>query len=163
MKILFLDIDGVMNSQQSCMYWHQKKKNTPDGEWNPLKGEFCPIAVSNLNFLLSEIPELQIVISSSWRLGRTLQDLKNIFEGEGIDPIKIINKTPHHGFGSIRGTEIQEFMVNNGLEFENIVILDDDSDMGALELRLVKTDNRIGFCWNDIWKIKDKLKGKNNG
>lgn len=152
MKILFLDIDGVMNSAQSCIYWNRKKKNHPDGEWNPMRGEFCPIAISNLNYLLEKIPDLQIVISSTWRIGRSIQQLKDIFKSQEIDPARVINKTPCDK-RQPRGLDIQEFMDQNGLTPENIAILDDDSDMLHLMPRFIKTNNWNGLQWQELVEV----------
>lgn len=52
MKALFLDVDGVLND-------HRKWPN-----------KFAPILiehVEHLNFILEQVPDLQIVLSSAWR------------------------------------------------------------------------------------------------
>jgi hypothetical protein len=57
MKILFLDIDGVLNSKNFWIECDLKKiKNV----------YFDPILVKKINFILDEIPDLKIVVSSLW-------------------------------------------------------------------------------------------------
>ena len=76
MKIIFLDIDGVLNSEK----WYIEifdKNLYPNLENYPLC-EFDPLAIEQLN-LLTDKTNAKIVISSTWRMGRTIDELKNIF------------------------------------------------------------------------------------
>lgn len=60
MKVLFLDIDGVLNRCQ--MY-----ENMHFG--------IVPECVENLNLILKSVPDLQIVISSAWRYAMLNKDM----------------------------------------------------------------------------------------
>lgn len=141
MRILFLDIDGVLNSTQA------KRRGTCDFHCT-----FCPIAVKNLNQLLSDLPDLNIVISSSWRFGHDLDrvnpttgrpSLKSIFKDNGIDAERIIDYTPMRFSERPRGYEIQEWL--DGHLVTKFAIVDDNSDMVHLAPFLVKTSIELGL------------------
>ena len=59
MKILFLDIDGVLNSTR---YWDDRNRNLPLGK----AGALDPVAVERLNAIVDATGCL-VVLSSSWR------------------------------------------------------------------------------------------------
>lgn len=96
MKLIFLDIDGVLVTSRHMV---QSKKY--------FGHEFDPECVRNLQEVL-EITEAKIVVSSSWREGRTLKQLQSIFEINGIK--NVIGMTPIIE-GAIRGKEIMEFLI----------------------------------------------------
>jgi hypothetical protein len=104
--------------------------------------EFDPECVRNLKEIL-ERTTADIVVSSSWRDGRTLKQLQSIFELNGIT--RIIGMTPIIE-GAIRGREIQEYIdTNEKSEIEQFVILDDEEEMGDLREYLIETDFRTGL------------------
>lgn len=124
-RILFLDIDGVLNSEA----WYRSRS---DGTWSEER-EFDPEAV----FLLRAIVALtgcDIVISSSWRIGRNLAELQNLLPG-----LPLIDKTPVMTTGHTRGEEIKVWLQNHA-PAARYAIVDDDSDFYETQ-PLVKT------CW----------------
>ena len=149
MRVLFLDIDGVLNSKQSFIYTNREwcKKNKPFLKGDKIhKLEFCPIACSNLNYILESIPDLKIVISSGWRIGRELKHLKRILKtyGKIYYTDKVIDKTPFISSDN-RGEEIAEWLKGHP-EVKKFGILDDTpSNMGELLPFLFKTDFNIGL------------------
>ena len=158
MKIIFLDIDGVLNSEK--WYIERFDKNLyPNLENYPLC-EFDPLAIEQLN-LLTDKTNAKIVISSTWRMGRTIDELKKLFEEVGIKG-EIIGITPHltfnDGYGVERGNEINILIDLNcirwwdkifdekekNITLESYVILDDDPDM-----LLEQKDNFVRTSWRD--------------
>ena len=158
MKIIFLDIDGVLNSEK----WYKErfdKKLYPNLEGYPLC-EFDPLTIEQLN-LLTDKTNAKIVISSTWRMGRTIDELKKLFEEVGIKG-EIIGVTPHltfsDGHGVDRGNEIKRWIDLNCIRWwdkmlsqkekditlESYVILDDDPDM-----LLEQKDNFVRTSWRD--------------
>jgi hypothetical protein len=129
MKLIFLDIDGVMNHRK-----HFVRSRLHDGQ------EFCPIAVRNLREILKRTGA-KIVVSSTWRkMGLT--KIKELFRNydmqqyiHGITPV--IEDV-------IRGKEIQQYLIGLS-DVESYVILDDDDDMGDLLPRLVHTSQLDGL------------------
>lgn len=137
---------------------------------------FCPIACSNIQYLLDIIPDLRIVVSSTWR-NRGLDECKDILRCNGIDPTRVIGLTPGHhedivgnhiqGIDVVmgRGHQIQAWLnFHHGIveslkdslrpiqPVESFVIIDDDSDMFHLSNRLVKTRNNEGFMFRHVKK-----------
>lgn len=150
MKVIFLDIDGVLNTVQSEIYWGSKQEN------HYLL--FCPITILNLNRILKEVPDVKIVISSSWRVGSTIKELKEIFSKNLIDESFIIDKTPFLGYDVDRGIEINQWLSKNSVE--SFVIIDDDDDMCDLSFHLFKTNPYEGLMWRCSSDIIEYL---NNG
>jgi hypothetical protein len=166
MKVLFLDIDGVLNSER--WYTHRQKTVSMDevSEKYPFY-EIDPESVKWLNYV-TDTTGAKIVCSSTWRLGRSVAALAERFKSVGITG-EIIDSTVHFGgFKNVsytipRGCEIeywldqkkfqrinwskekqQEYLDKS--EVKNYVIIDDDSDMlyGQRE-HFVKTPRDVGF------------------
>lgn len=167
MKILFLDFDGVLNSHQSETFWHNKRdqqkwENEMYSSWQGslkeyLALEFCPIAVSNLEELMRRVPELKIVVSSTWRYGETVESLKVMFEPFKLISNAIIDVTPNV-CPSPRGNEIQAWLDKHP-EIDKFVIVDDDRDMVHLIDKLVHTSPIHGFLYGDMLKAVGILNG----
>ena len=152
MKIIFLDIDGVLN----CENWYKKRfiqEIDRNMDSYPLC-EFYPLAVDQLN-VLTKKTNAEIVVSSTWRIGRTVAELNSIFKQVGIEK-DILDFTPSLR-GMPRGVEIKKwidtyciqdtdrlFNKKGGIKLESYVILDDDSDM-----LLEQKDNFIKTSWQD--------------
>lgn len=130
MKILFLDIDGVLNNF--------KERNF--GE------KFSPAACGNLKDLLNRVPDLKIVISSAWRIWG-LEYMKKVLENNGIPSSRIIDVTGREV--GIRGHQIQCWLDKNP-EVTAFAILDDETDMGNLMDKLVKTSSYIGLTSKEV-------------
>lgn len=167
MKILFLDIDGVLNSHQSMTFWYKhrdmnKWQNELYGEWKGtlaqyLALDFDPIALSNLEELLKRVPDLKIVVSSTWRLGRSIDELREIFLPFRTISRAIISKTGRD-YDRIRGNEIQEWLDKHP-EIEKYAIVDDDSDMlDSQKPYFVQTNNYNGLQFTDMLKLAEILK-----
>lgn len=166
MKVLFLDFDGVLNSHQSATFWHNKRdqakwENELYKEWQGslkeyLAQEFCPIALSNVEELVRRIPDLKIVVSSTWRLGETVETLKKILHPAKLVSDAIIDVTPYIGFSKPRGQEIQLWLDKHP-DVTNFVIVDDDGDMEHLMSWLILIDAEHGFQYKDMLAAQKML------
>ena len=60
---MFLDIDGVLNtiSYSDYLIEHNEDEVDKDG------AIFAPEAVSNLAYIINKVPDVKIIISSTWR------------------------------------------------------------------------------------------------
>lgn len=132
LRIVFLDFDGVLNSTR--FYKHR-----PSHEF-----KLDRVAVRRLNRLL-DASGAKVVVSSTWRMGRSIVELQRVldsygFTGEVIGRTKVLS--------TYRGYEIRQWMVDTRLaiDIESFVILDDDSDMVDLLDRLVQTTHMHGLC-----------------
>lgn len=110
MKVIFLDIDGVLNV-------HMQKHD----EYGAV---FHPQFVENLKTIIDKTGA-KIVISSSWRHDG-LDRMKAMWKDRNL-PGEVIDITPYFNHYSIRGLEIDKW--NQEYKPENYVIIDDDSDM----------------------------------
>jgi len=149
-KILFLDIDGVLNSEQSAIYHHERHMaNGGFHKW-AVDGA-CPIAASNLRSLIKEFPDLRIVVSSTWRYGQTVKQLREtLWTYAKLPRYTIIDKTPSFKEGP-RGDEIAAWLKENPTK--KFVILDDDSDMSVVQDHLVWTSWREGLMRKHVITI----------
>lgn len=123
MKVIFLDFDGVLNSEASFRMEIRRKNSR-------VSDSLSAVACSNLQYILDQDSDIKIVISSTWRKIHTLVELGNILESYGVKA-KIIGKTPVT-FDGNRGREITSWLEGNP-NVTKFVILDDDSDAGSVK------------------------------
>jgi len=133
MKVIFLDVDGVLN--YSKCWERPEHKNNGTFVWD----KDC---ISQLNRIIKETGA-KIVVSSTWRNSKEHYNaVLNEMNIEG----EFIGKTPKyvpvdHPDGSQRGDEIQAWMDSQEIEpIEKFVILDDDADMRHLIDHLIQSD-----------------------
>lgn len=122
MKVLFLDFDGVLNSEASFRMEIRRKNNRVSDTLNP-------VACANLQYILEQDRDVKIVISSTWRKIHTMVELQNILNGYGVEAARVIGKTPSV-FSGHRGQEIKLWLGEN-TNVTTYVILDDDGDAGT--------------------------------
>lgn len=157
MKVIFLDVDGVLNSDETCFYFRLNNINM-NGYGGFFKEEDEPInanvcwgqeLVDNLRDIV-EATGAEIVISSTWRITHSVSAFIKMFEVYGWNNAPVIDKTIR--LHKQRGYEIQDYLKNNP-NIEKYVILDDSSDMLEEQLiNFVKTDAKRGLSTKD----KDK-------
>jgi Swiss Army Knife RNA repair-like protein len=120
MKVLFLDVDGVLNSAE----WFQEDRRR-DGDYLGLRS-VNPAAVKMINYVLRTTGAM-LVLSSTWRL---VDDYVQTLKDFGLP---IVAKTPvlH---SSNRGEEIRAWLdTHPGVT--HFAIIDDDADAGDCGLR----------------------------
>lgn len=140
MKVLFLDVDGVLNN------YHMRNF----GE------AFSQPSCDALNTILERVPDLKIVISSAWRIwGREYMQKILVKNGVSLSQGKVIDITGQEQ--GIRGYQIQCWLDRNP-GVTKFAILDDETDMGPLLDRLVKTNGYVGLTSAEADKVVDLLK-----
>lgn len=139
MKIIFLDIDGVLNNMESLRF-PRTRITTSKHSYSTAH----PTCIKALNHLTAET-DARLVISSTWR-GLGLKNLRLLFQEWGIRG-SVIGLTPDLGFVD-RGIEIEAWLENNQPN-DAYVILDDGDDMASLKQFLVQTDYEVGLTHND--------------
>ena len=149
MDVLFLDYDGVMNSLQSRQYYNSR------GHGGKGFDQFCPICVSNLNYLFQNLPSnVRIICSATRRILMDLPAMREYLRSQGFKFEKrLIGFTPV--LDRKRGNEIQTWLDNwKGDPIGTFVILDDEVfDMEHLRNRVVKTEMSHGFMWDDMMNV----------
>lgn len=215
MKVIFLDVDGVLNSEQFARLRNRRpylreRFGRPLAaiirtilSWLPGKLDdsnwwsrfylfnltdhcnFCTIACANLEYVLEEVPDAYIVVSSVWR-SWGMEYLKKILARNGIDPSRVKGRTgswervpseAELGRKAERGDQISAWLsfhedrvkgiplpadckARDELSAEPIthfVVIDDDSDMTTVMDHFVKTDSRLGLTLYDADKARNML------
>ena len=137
-KVLFLDIDGVVNSRATTSF----------------RNNLYPID-PHMAFMVGKIQldtDCEVVLSSSWR-----------HHPDGIKAVeqsivKIVDKTPMITSG-VRGHEIQAWLDQHP-EVTRYAILDDDSDMLKNQLpNFFKTTFQNGLTEDIAKAVTEHLRG----
>lgn len=181
-KLIFLDIDGVLNSEQYTNWCY-----TAEGK-EYLKNGGDLFVDKNAVKLIEELCRdygVKLVISSSWRVltvEATKQEFNNYKDLKCLSKY-IVGITPkYYDNESIRGNEINDFLThmrNTNMrtydmlydrkyfdydedEYDNFsvgyCIIDDDDDMMDYQKdNFIKIDNYTGITESDIEKIKQIL------
>ena len=165
MQVIFLDVDGVLNSEaylrkleaQHRALGHEelaRPKRETTCDCFKLHHQIDRDAVARVNQIVAATAA-KIVISSSWRKLFDLPELERILVEHGL-VAEIIGVTPEgHDepemadiFGMLtrifRGHEI-DFWLRKHPEVDRFVILDDGGDMVMHKNRLVQTDCEEGL------------------
>lgn len=145
LRVLFLDIDGVLNSNQYLLNNPGAfDRGTPQG-YLPM---FDDAACARLEVVL-RVTGAKIVISSSWRYGHTIEQMREYLAAKGVTA-EVIDFTPSghisdlSGDASIetkmtcRGHEISAW-IDAHPELDSYVVVDDNSDMDGVRERFVQT------------------------
>ena len=155
MKILFLDIDGVLNSTDNMAamseLWRINKDDKSEDNYGRLGGERC---VRWLKFIIAKT-DCKIVLSSTWRRSgfsviQTMWQMREL-PGEVIDitPTSVsqetINLYATNSNEADRGYEIQEWIDIH--KPDKYCIVDDDSDMLPHQ-NFVQTNSKIGLDYS---------------
>ena len=135
MKILFLDIDGVLNSRA-----YDRKRN-----WN----EQTDIDETRLPLIkeIIDATDANIVLSSTWRKHWNKDSNRCDVDGRYINRtfakfgLSIYDKTPDLGVTALRREEISKWLKETEQDIESFVIIDDYRvRLGNLSEHFVKTD-----------------------
>lgn len=167
MKVIFLDIDGVLNSE---LFYRDKHNTTKKPKRASTKSRedyqldnLDPNCISYLNDLIDKTGA-KIVISSTWRMGNELDYLTDLlakrgFKGEVIDYTPILSHK-----GMVRGNEIHSWIEDNceklcgsrlSADFREYVIFDDDSDMLYWQRNnFIHVDRWCGLTPNHCYKAQ---------
>lgn len=143
--VLFLDVDGVLNSEEWMRAGHMRSIDAD---------AFAPHLCARLDRVVVA-SGCDVVISSSWRIGHTLHELRGFLRTRGapVAASRVIGVTPAwrmaagHGIVGAydrRGGEIQAWLDDHP-RHGPVAIVDDSDDMGHLAHRLVLTSWQRGI------------------
>lgn len=157
-KVIFLDIDGVLNTK----WWYtQMNRNTPKDKYGYA---FDPKAVANLRRIVEETGA-DIVISSSWKC-MGLSEMEEMWRARCLLG-KIIGLTPNSVSNGlllnadidsielfhIRGEEIKEWLKMHEKQVSNYTIIDDmDNMLPDQQSHFVQTNPEEGITEEDVQK-----------
>ena len=137
-KVLFLDMDGVLNSKQD--------------EYD------VDLRTSKHLELLQKIiltTDAKIVLSSSWRKDIPLLQEVLIPKLKEYN-LKLLDRTPYM-YNLPRGDEIREWIRTTKYGISQFAILDDNDDMMDLSTNLIQTNTNIGLQEEDSIKCINLL------
>ena len=158
MKIIFLDIDGVLNSRVygDSEFYLISTAGLSDAEimLTMHHHHLDPNAIKILNDLVKR-SGAEVVLSSTWRGRYSPEEMTAMLKDRGGE-FEIKFSTPKL-FGKIssrisRGKEIAHYLKMLEVQPESFVILDDHDDMIHLKPFLVQTTMEYGLTTDDIEK-----------
>lgn len=112
MKVLFLDIDGVLNSLRTAVALQQGGRRPKNLD---------PVAVRLVDWVCREAGA-KVVIISAWRLNHSVDQLNRLFRRHGANDIEVVGLTGYSGHG--RGAEISDWLAANP-QVKRYVVVDD--------------------------------------
>ncbi|HTR54752.1 MAG TPA: HAD domain-containing protein [Kofleriaceae bacterium] len=148
MRVLFLDIDGVLNR----VGFHAS-------ESLGLRSWIEPELARRLCEVLQTI-EAGVVLISAWRRDRELEHLREELAAGGVE-CSLLGVTPV--LGTERWREIEAWMREHDVDLQSVVILDDGYDMGPLENRFVRTSPLNGLDEDAARRVLRLFDAKHDG
>jgi HAD domain in Swiss Army Knife RNA repair proteins len=142
-KVIFLDIDGVLNSA-AFMVQMARQGICPDDKIDPK-------AISILNRIIEE-HDACLVISSTWRLFTTIDRLNVLLKSHGLRR-DVFDFTYDYGGSYGRGVEISNWLGSHP-EIDNCVVIDDDT-VDVMDHRRVRTDFANGLQESHIELVRN--------
>lgn len=141
----FLDLDGVINNYASLSY-------------NIHIDQRCVAELNRIMLSLIDKYEVQIIISSAWRVGRDVETIRYALWRSGMTQAGLIvgkTSTEHKGH---RGEQIQEWLDNN--ETDLYIIIDDESfDIYPYQkTNMIKTHMQSGINKQHYNQVHNLLK-----
>lgn len=159
MKVIFLDIDGVLNPTyyMNALHWMHEHSGGKIKMMDQYGQLFFDQNVQALNRVV-ELSGVKIVLSSTWRMAG-LKQMKQMWIDRGL-PGDLIDVTPTETTVVKRGMAEFYDLVSRGMEVEcwlqdhpdveGYVIIDDCRDfLEHQKERFVQTDPMIGFTEED--------------
>lgn len=162
MQPIFLDYDGVLNSHQHfIMRGGRKSRPAPadtleGADFNRQVWDMNAYNVWNLGFILQNVPDARIVLSTSWRNSFEMDTFRRALTHHGADGSRIIDKTPKL---KRRHEEIELWLETcqpKDYGFDSIkkfAVLDDYIVFPTSREEMFKTDQMTGLSYRDACMV----------
>lgn len=187
MKVLFLDLDGVVNSTRYFMANPRMDDDDPSpaevelASTRPAATWHSPVTESHREWVLvndlrhidqASIPYLneivarsgaKVVITSTWRHGYRVEGLQWLLDVKGFKG-EVIGVTPdlagwRTGEILVRGHEVLAWLKATEHHVEAFACLDDDTDSGPVYENWVRTDFNVGVTQENVEECLSLLLG----
>lgn len=169
-KVIFLDIDGVLNSHEWYELYHNSRYDkclNSDGTML-YDRDIDYRSVLLLNEIYKKVPNVGIVITSTWRFD--MEDTVSRLKNQGL-LIPVIGSTEKNNSAGIYGTCPRGLQIKKWIDdtiyatndpLMNYVIFDDDTDM-LYDQRdnFIHTNYEIGLTKDDVEKAISILRPYN--
>jgi len=142
-KILFLDIDGVLNSRQSLLAF-DAKYDSPENEFADIKG-FNPVSMKLLERICNQF-DYSVYVHSSWARKVTASRFEAMFQ---YHECNVSTLAPAQYVGD-RVSRITAGLDRYGPE--EYVILD-DADLSPFGANAIRVDASVGLDWYTYVKV----------
>lgn len=171
-RYLFLDIDGVLNTWRYSDYLTDHNEDITDEDG----AIFDPEAVANLAYIIEKVPDVKIIIFSTWRLNgwdwMNRMWKKRKLPGEifsftpVLDSVSFLNLFSQISSESVypygtRGLEINEWIrlyACSDFQSFKYVIIDDNNDFLAMQREhVINTNSYHGITKEDAEKVIEML------
>ena len=144
--IIFLDFDGVLHPETSY------------------RSKFLLCELPRLEAVLRDFPQAHVVVSSSWRETRSLQDLQGLFSPDVA--MRVVGVTPawrdldYIVYGYHRQAEIEAWLKINRSPWDKFVVLDDRAWLfSPFYAPLVTCDPATGMDDQVEQRLRERLNG----
>ena len=149
--IVFLDIDGVLNSER----WYaqaasrkEERNSQSSSHRSLLERSIDPACIQRLNRLLQRTGAV-VIVSSSWRKKHQLSEIVSIIEARGFCG-EVIGVTPSDDGMQSRGEEITSWLKKNVPRGVAYVAVDDEVETGLPTEVVVVTSKDTGLTDEDV-------------
>lgn len=165
-KFIFLNFNGVLNSEN----YQARLQAVGKPGWDDYGMLFDPSAVANLKHILDAVPDVRVVVESSWK-ANGLDELRLMWAERGL-PGTLYDVTPTHFCeelltmdlsapesirkieGLSKGKEIRAWLQRHAGPDCRHVIIDDMAEFdGHLRDHTVHTDPRVGITESDAMAV----------
>jgi hypothetical protein len=134
--VVFLDFDGVLNGEG---FVRQQRNHDQGGH-----RLFDPLNLAALDRLCEQLPVAAIVVTSTWRIGRSVVELRRMLASEGFERADLIlDVTPDLGAGlRSRANEIASWIAEHRHPIRPVIL--DDCELG-IRSNFFRTDPWTGL------------------
>ena len=164
MRVVFLDVDGVINSypyRKANRAWYAR--DAPEALLRIAEIGIDSALVERLNRVVDAYDDVVFVLSSAWRITTAIDDMQIMLEHRGFRG-RLIDATPTCAQMSAvekmprgRGDEIDYWLrvraPRANLPIYAFAILDDRADMEPHMHALVQTDDDRGLTDEDVERV----------
>ena len=165
MKILFLDMDGVVNkgadNASPDRYRYNDKWSNPSDRFDLYYVD--PELAARVSALVADF-DLRIVSSSTWRCGKTVDEFRELLNNRFLPGDRLIGFTPDgESEGMTRADEIRYFLLHCEENIERYVILDDEkkANYSTSKGRFFQTSFYEGYTEKIDIRVRKYLHNKN--